>query len=162
MLWWREVCVCARLILTATDDLTDCSWKKTLPPSSGHTVLISSRFIFSSSSPLSTPSVFTVLFTWTQNMPLIISDCRGHNSNAHKLSQQSETSYSFEKPLYCSHALTCGGLDDMVRVGGPCNSWGKNNRTSCEYYSKPLFVNMTAYTWRLRHKIWDGATLLLW
>lgn len=164
-LWWWEVCVCANFILTARDDLTDCSWKKTLPPSSGHTVLISLCDILSSSSPLSTPSVFTVLLTWTQSMSLITSACHGHLSNALKLSQQSGTSYRLEKPLYASHALTCGGLEDMLRVGGPRISWGlrvswgKEDRTSCEYYFKPLLVNMTAYRWRLRQKIRDRATL---
>lgn len=48
-------------LLTAMADLMPCSWKKTLPPSSGHTVLISSLVIPRSRLPVSTPRLDTVL-----------------------------------------------------------------------------------------------------
>ena len=48
-------------ILTAMADLTPWSWKKTFPPSSGHTVLISSLVIPSSWWPFSTPRLDAVL-----------------------------------------------------------------------------------------------------
>lgn len=47
--------------LTAVADLTACSWKKTLLPSSGHTVRISSLVIPSRSFPVRMASVLTVL-----------------------------------------------------------------------------------------------------
>lgn len=51
-------------------DLTACSWKKTLPPSSGHTVLISCLFIPRSCCPLSTPRLLTVLYKRRNKMTL--------------------------------------------------------------------------------------------
>lgn len=56
-----SVCVSRDMLLTAMEDLMPCSWKKTFPPSSGHTVLISFLDIPRSSLPVSTPRLLTVL-----------------------------------------------------------------------------------------------------
>lgn len=65
--WYAAVeCVCVCLSndpsLTAMADLMAWSWKKTLPPSSGHTVLISSLVNPRRSLPVSTPRLLTVLW----------------------------------------------------------------------------------------------------
>lgn len=64
--WCVALCVCVFVmwcdtLLTARDDLMPWSWKKTFPPSSGHTALIWSLFIVRSCLPFSTPREATVL-----------------------------------------------------------------------------------------------------
>lgn len=49
------------LSLTTREDLTACNWKKTRPPSSGHTIFSSSLDIPRSIEPLSTPRQRIVL-----------------------------------------------------------------------------------------------------
>lgn len=56
-------------------DLTPWSWKKTFPPSSGHTVLISSFDIPRSSLPLSTPRLLTVLQEKAEKTEYLRSTC---------------------------------------------------------------------------------------
>lgn len=94
--------------LTAKADLTACSWKKTLLPSSGHTVLISSLVIPSRSLPVRTLSVFTVLH-----------DNDDSESPARREDGPSRSTHILEKPLYSSQALTSGALEFMSRVTGP-------------------------------------------
>lgn len=102
-----RVHVCHVTWLTAMADLTLCSWKKTLLPSSGHTVLISSLVIPSSSLPVRTPSVFTVL----QRHPWVFHAWRGRALTL--------STHILEKPLCSSQALTSGGVEFMSRVTAP-------------------------------------------
>lgn len=88
-------------------DLTACSWKKTLLPSSGHTVLISSLDIPSRSLPVRTPRVVIVLHD------------NNSESLAHKEDKPSRSTHILEKPLFSSQALTSCGLEFMSRVTDP-------------------------------------------
>lgn len=102
---------------TAMDDFTAWSWKKTLPPSSGQTVRISSLVIPRSSLPVSTPRVLTVLHE-TKGWILF------HHSQTHFTAKQSHSRPSgfphiLEKPLRSSQALTCGDVEFMSRVTPP-------------------------------------------
>lgn len=115
--------------LTAMDDLTACSWKKTLPPSSGHTVLISLLFIPKSCCPVSTPRLLTVLCkkrdkTESNSCNTTYSECK------HKpvCDSVENITHILEKPLYSSQACTSAGEEDMCRVTGPRDSRCKGNR----------------------------------
>lgn len=104
-------------VLTARDDLTPWRWKKTLPASSGHTVLISSLDIPSSSFPLKTPRLETVLSVEmkTNNKPAFCWEL----TNRINILKLEKCSHILEKPLYSSHAFTSAGLELMFRVAGP-------------------------------------------
>lgn len=104
----RRLPECHVTRLTAMADLTVCSWKKTLLPSSGHTVLISSLVMPSRSLPVRTLRVFTVLH-----------DNGNSESPAPREDEPSRSTHILEKPLYSSQALTSGGLEFMSRVTGP-------------------------------------------
>lgn len=104
--------------LTAMDDLTACSWKKTLPPSSGHTVRISSLVIPRSSLPVSTPRVFTVLCAKKNKQKNMN---RRHCFRRFKDDNSCHfvcVPHILEKPLYSSQDLTCADVEFMSRVGG--------------------------------------------
>lgn len=118
----QSVRVCVHHVtcrFTAMDDLTACSWKKTLPPSSGHTVRISSLVIPRSSLPVSTPSVFTVLRAKKkQNNKKRMNKWRCFRQTQGRQHLSLCVSHILEKPLYSSQALTCGDEEVMSRVGG--------------------------------------------
>lgn len=109
------VCVYRGTLLTAMADLMAWSWKKTLPPSSGHTVLISSLLIPRSSLPVSTPRLFTVLqHEVAQNK--FNMHYKSYLHHGVPTSSVCIITHILEKPLYSSQAFTCAEVEFMSRL----------------------------------------------
>ena len=145
--WVRQVLysVSSMWSPTAMADLMLWSWKKTLPPSSGHAILMSSLDIPSNSCPVSTPKLITVLTThntaFVAMTRILITSWAQANCDK-KWCCSIFTPYILEKPLYSNQALTSAGLDIMLRGGGECMSWDK--RTSIPVILLPSLLTAGA------------------
>lgn len=115
-------CVSRDTRLTAMADLMACNWKKTLPPSSGHTILISSLVIPRRSFPVSTPRLVAVLRMKRHRISGFSCLTRYiYSTNVITLPAGlvHDFSHILLNPLYCSQALTSEGVEVMFRVTGP-------------------------------------------